>query len=75
MFELAWAALQSGLSREAALALVTSTLESLLGANVTSSVGSDDDMDLVAYQGGGLFDFGSKALAVISPSRESVDIF
>lgn len=69
-FELAWAALQNDLSEETALSLATTNLEKLLG--VSSSAGSPD---LVAYRGGDVLDFGSKAVGVISARREVVDLF
>lgn len=53
-----------------AYALVSSDLEKLLGVR---SIG--EDADLVAYEGGGLFDRSSKVVGIISPQREVVDLF
>ncbi|KAI0690094.1 carbohydrate esterase family 9 protein [Cytidiella melzeri] len=66
----AWAALEAGgsISRKDALALVTSNLEKLLG------IPSEDDADLVATVGGGLSDYSSKVVAVISSRRGLVDM-
>jgi hypothetical protein len=33
----------------------------------------DEEMDMVAYDGGGVFDLSSKVVAVISPQRRGVD--
>jgi hypothetical protein len=57
-------------SRKEALALVTTNLEKLLGARVGGS-----DVDIVAYQGGDVFDLSSKVTGVVSPRRSSVDLF
>ncbi|KIJ40898.1 hypothetical protein M422DRAFT_75681 [Sphaerobolus stellatus SS14] len=70
-FELAWAALQSNLSKEQALALVTTNLEKLLGVNHWNG----SHLDIVAYRGGDLLEFGSKVVGVISHTRELVDLF
>ncbi|KAJ7731104.1 hypothetical protein DFH07DRAFT_1065777 [Mycena maculata] len=66
-FDAAWAALESNgaIGKAEALALVSTNLETLLG--VTSSNG-----DLVATKGGS--DFEGKVIAIISPSRGSVDL-
>ncbi|KXN89583.1 hypothetical protein AN958_05450 [Leucoagaricus sp. SymC.cos] len=72
MIDLQWAALESNgrLSEKQAYALVTSDLERLLGVQDI-----DDDLaDLVAYEGGGLFDSTSKVSAIISPARRIVDL-
>lgn len=53
-----------------AYALVSSDLEKLLGVR---NIG--EDADLVAYEGGGLFDRSSKVVGIISPQREVVDLF
>lgn len=69
---MAQAVLESGgrISERQAYALVTTDLERLLGVK-----GLDDDSgDLVAYEGGSVFDFSSKVTAVISPSRGVVEI-
>jgi hypothetical protein len=75
-----WAALTNGfqailesnsrISERKAYALVSSDLEKLLGVR---NVG--EDADLVAYEGGGLFDLSSKVVGIISPRREVVDLF
>ena len=53
-----------------ALALVSTNLESLLGLNVDAEM-----MDLVAAEGGNVFDLSAKVVGVISPRREVVDLF
>lgn len=35
----------------------------------------DEDIDMVAYEGGGIFDLSSKVVAVISARRHGVDFF
>ncbi|THH04772.1 hypothetical protein EW145_g5277 [Phellinidium pouzarii] len=71
-FDVAWAALDAsgGISKTQALALASSNLEKLLGVNVESELA-----DLVATEGGDLFDFESKVVGVISPKNGAVDIF
>lgn len=67
------AALESNgrITDEEAYALVTDNLVDLLGIR-----GIGDDMsDLVAFEGGSMFDLISKPIAVISSVRESVDFF
>jgi hypothetical protein len=52
-------------------ALASTNLEDLLGVR-------DIDggmVDMVAYDGGGVFDLSSKVVAVISPERQLVDFF
>ena len=58
------------ISETEALALVSTNLEKLLGLEVDA-----DMMDLVAAEGGGVFDFTAKVIGVISPQREIVDLF
>jgi len=53
-----------------ATALVSSNIEKLL----TGSVAPVNTVDLVALEGGGIFDSESKVVAVISPLQQSVDI-
>lgn len=75
-----WAALTNGfqailesngrIDERKAYALVSSDLEKILGVR---NVG--EDADLVAYEGGGLFDLSSKVVGIISPRREVVDLF
>lgn len=69
-FDVAWAALEAGpegISRDAALALAGSNLEKLLGVELPR--------DLVAYEGGDVWSMSAKPVAVISSSRERVDLF
>lgn len=69
-FDIAWAALEAGagsISREAALALASSNLERLLGVELPR--------ELVAYEGGEPWSLSSKPVAVISSTREKVDLF
>ena len=50
---------------------MSTDLEKLLGLR-----GIDEETgDLVAFNGGNLFDLSSKAVAVISPGRGLVDLF
>jgi hypothetical protein len=50
---------------------VTTNLQDLLGIR-----GIDDETsDLVAFEGGSMFNLSSKAVAVISPGRGLVDFF
>jgi len=53
------------------MALATTNLDELLGLPVKPSLAED----LVAYEGGGVFDFSSKVVGVISEERGLVDIF
>ncbi|KAF8805276.1 hypothetical protein BYT27DRAFT_7297664 [Phlegmacium glaucopus] len=72
-FDIAWAALESNgtIDKSQAIALVTSNLEQALGFVQQRSVMPD----LVMYQGGGVLDFASKAVGVISMKRKFVDLF
>ncbi|TRM61307.1 hypothetical protein BD626DRAFT_502095 [Schizophyllum amplum] len=67
-FDLIWVMLESGgrLSKTAALALASTNVEKLLGVEPSG--------DLVATRGGGMLDFGSKVVGVVSPKRGVVDI-
>ncbi|KAF8522962.1 carbohydrate esterase family 9 protein [Hysterangium stoloniferum] len=67
-FDAAWVALETGISQKRALSMVSSNLEKLLGAQVAST-----QADIVAYQGGDVFESSSKVIAVISPRRHLVD--
>ncbi|KAI0342081.1 carbohydrate esterase family 9 protein [Trametopsis cervina] len=69
-FDVGWASLEAGgsITHKDALALVTINLEKLFG------ISADSDADLVATIGGGLFDYTSKVVAVISPRRGLVDV-
>ncbi|KIY67487.1 composite domain of metallo-dependent hydrolase [Cylindrobasidium torrendii FP15055 ss-10] len=69
-FEVGWAALSASteLSRTEAIALASTELEELLGLTSPSS-------DLVVTQKGGLLDFESKVVAIISPTKGVVESF
>ncbi|KAH7927128.1 carbohydrate esterase family 9 protein [Leucogyrophana mollusca] len=71
-FDLAWAALEAGgqISRKQAIALASSNVEKLLMGSVSSARTSD----LVATQGGDLFEMSSKVVAIISPRQRSVEL-
>jgi len=59
------------ISEQQAYALVTRDLERLLGVR-----GIDEESaDLVAFDGGSIFDFSSKVVGVISTRRGSVELF
>ena len=58
------------MSESQAIALASSNLEKLLGINADEA-----ELDLVVTVGGGLLDFESKVVGVISPSRKVVDLF
>jgi hypothetical protein len=49
---------------------VTTSLENLLGVRDLN----DETADLVAYDGGNIFDLSSKVVAVLSPPRGGVDL-
>ncbi|KAF9012657.1 carbohydrate esterase family 9 protein [Cyathus striatus] len=70
-FDLDWARLESNgrISEHQVYAMATTDLERLLGVRAVEGV------ELVAFEGGGLFDWSSKAAAVISPQRGLVDVF
>ncbi|KZV63157.1 carbohydrate esterase family 9 protein [Peniophora sp. CONT] len=70
--DVGWAALESGgrISKEDAIALASTTLDKLLGAEVVA-----EDRDLVATAGGDLLALGSKVVGVISPVKASVELF
>ncbi|PFH51276.1 hypothetical protein AMATHDRAFT_142867 [Amanita thiersii Skay4041] len=69
-FSVKWAALESNdrISESEVYALVSTNLESLLGVR-----GIDED--LVACDGGSIFDLSSKIVGVISQERSLVDLF
>lgn len=69
-FDAAWVAIEAGgtLDKETALGLVSTNLEKLLGLEV------ETNQDLVAWHGGDVFDMSSKVAAVISRTREQIDI-
>ncbi|KAI0311415.1 composite domain of metallo-dependent hydrolase [Amylostereum chailletii] len=74
-FDIAWAALEADgrISKTQALALASTDLEKLLGVNAHATGASKPD--LVATEGGGLMEFGSKVVGVISAERGRVDLF
>lgn len=53
-----------------AYALASTNLDKILGIEHSS-----EDADLVAFEGGSLFDLSSKVAAVVSPQRGLVDLF
>ncbi|KIK81164.1 hypothetical protein PAXRUDRAFT_15392 [Paxillus rubicundulus Ve08.2h10] len=71
-FDIAWAALEAGgkLSRKQAIKLVSTNLQKLL----TGSVASAEMSDLIALEGGDIFDLETKVVAIISPLQRSVDL-
>ncbi|KAJ7105170.1 hypothetical protein C8R44DRAFT_715403 [Mycena epipterygia] len=71
-FELAWAAL------DADGAIDYATAFALSSTNMDTALGLDADNageELVVFQGGGMFDFESKVLGVVSGRRAVVDLF
>ena len=60
------------MTKNEALALASTNLERLLGLEENTS---DYLADLVAYEGGDIFDFSSKAVGVLSPRKGVVDLF
>ncbi|KAJ2931645.1 hypothetical protein H1R20_g5362, partial [Candolleomyces eurysporus] len=68
-----WASLESNgrIKEHQAYALVTTDLEKLLGVRDID----EETADLVATEGGSIFDQSSKVVGVISPKRGFVDIF
>ena len=58
------------MNKRQAYALASTNLDKLLGIKHDS-----EDSDLVAFEGGGLFDLSSKVAAIISPQRGLVDLF
>ncbi|KAF9462476.1 carbohydrate esterase family 9 protein [Collybia nuda] len=70
-FDVAWVAIEAGgrISKEEAIAIGSTNVEKLLGAEV-----EDESGDLVATQGGDLLETSSKVVAVISPVRQVVHI-
>jgi len=57
-------------NKRRAYALASTNLDKLLGIKHDSK-----DSDLVAFEGGSLFDLSSKVAAVVSPQRGLVDLF
>ncbi|KAI0320932.1 carbohydrate esterase family 9 protein [Amylostereum chailletii] len=70
--DIAWAALESGggISKTEALALASTNLEKLLGAETQV-----DSADLVVTAGGDLLELGSKVVGVVSSRRGIVELF
>ena len=58
------------MNKRQAYALASTNLDELLGIKHDS-----EEADLVAFEGGGLFDLSSKVAAVVSPQRGLVDLF
>lgn len=58
------------MNKRQAYALASTNLDELLGIKHDS-----EDSDLVAFEGGSLFDLSSKVAAVVSPQRGLVDLF
>ena len=58
------------MNKRQAYALASTNLDKLLGIKH-----KNEDSDLVAFEGGSLFDLSSKVAAVISPQRGLVDLF
>ncbi|TFY55471.1 hypothetical protein EVG20_g9306 [Dentipellis fragilis] len=77
-FDIAWAGIDAGgrITKEQAAAMASLNLERLLGIdslrNVEGKSGYESDM--VAYEGGGILDMSSKAVAIISGGRGEVDL-
>ncbi|KAI0030405.1 carbohydrate esterase family 9 protein [Vararia minispora EC-137] len=69
-FDVAWAALEADgrLDKAQALALASTNLDKLLGAEASSP-------QFVATSGGDLLEFGSKVVAVLDPAGGVVDFF
>ncbi|KAF8663419.1 hypothetical protein AX16_000991 [Volvariella volvacea WC 439] len=71
-FDLQWAMLESNgrINQQQALQMVTTDLEELLGIRDV-----DEERDMVAYEGGNLFDQHSKVAGVISQKTGIVELF
>ncbi|KAJ7691755.1 hypothetical protein B0H17DRAFT_1062568 [Mycena rosella] len=71
-FDMAWVALDSGgsISKEAALAMVSSNVEELLGVR---SAGAN--AEFAVTRGGDLFSLDAKVIAMVSSKRGVVDLF
>ncbi|KAJ7464200.1 hypothetical protein B0H11DRAFT_2285094 [Mycena galericulata] len=72
-FEIAWAALDAdgAIDYTTAMALATTNMDTALGLK-SPAVEAED---LVVYQSGGVFDFESKVVGVVSGRRAVVDLF
>ncbi|KIY71223.1 carbohydrate esterase family 9 protein [Cylindrobasidium torrendii FP15055 ss-10] len=73
--DVGWTALEAagGISKEEALALASTSLEKLLGAEVTTDDSLESPRDMVATKGGDLLSLEAKVVGVISPCRGVVD--
>ncbi|KAF5323787.1 hypothetical protein D9619_012926 [Psilocybe cf. subviscida] len=73
LFELAWASLDSNgtISRTKALSLVSTNLHKALGYERPKY----SIPDIVMYHGGGILDFQSKVVGVISATRRVIELF
>ncbi|PVF97469.1 hypothetical protein CPB86DRAFT_423305 [Serendipita vermifera] len=69
-FDAAWEAINSDgyIDKEAALGLISANLEKLLGLEL------EGQQDMAVWKGGDVFDLHSKVIAVISRSRERIDV-
>ncbi|KAF8076559.1 carbohydrate esterase family 9 protein [Lyophyllum atratum] len=75
-FDIQWAVLESNgrINQREMHALAYTNLPKLLGVREVDDE-NQGAVDMVAYDGGGVFDLSSKAVAVISPERQLVDLF
>ncbi|KAG6821570.1 hypothetical protein H0H93_000079 [Arthromyces matolae] len=75
-FDIQWAVLESNgkISQREMNAIAYTNLPKLLGIREIEDNGQLLE-DIVAYEGGGPFDFSSKVAAIISPERQLVDLF
>ncbi|KAJ7182422.1 hypothetical protein C8R43DRAFT_1100885 [Mycena crocata] len=71
-FEIAWAALDAdgAIDYSTAMALASTNMDRALGLDL----GADAE-ELVAYQGGSMFDFESKVVGIMSERRAAVELF
>ncbi|KAJ6553541.1 composite domain of metallo-dependent hydrolase [Mycena vulgaris] len=71
-FDMAWVALESGgsVSKEAALAMASSNIETLLGVR-----SAGESAEFAVTRGGDLFSLDSKVVAMVSSKRGVVDLF
>ncbi|KIJ46275.1 hypothetical protein M422DRAFT_46276 [Sphaerobolus stellatus SS14] len=70
-FDAGWVALKSSnTSTFKALALITTNVEQLLGVSIPSG-----SADIMVYHDGNVFDFSSKVVGVIFPSRGEVEVW
>ena len=64
---------QGRIDQHTAIALATTNLEKALGMHRLRS--AEVNRDLVAVRGGGILGLGSKVIGVISPERQTIDLF